>query len=262
MMQLEYLTWSRPLPDFQAFHVLRGNVNPRNPYSEHNLCDYTGDDALRVLYARLQLCATLGIDLDHLVMPRQVHGTRVAVIDSHFFEADIDWQEHMLDGVDALITALPGVCIAVNTADCVNLVMADPVTGLMAVAHAGWKGAAARIAGATVSAMRQLGAQPANILATMGASICQDCFEVGDEVVDAFARQKHDISQIMRRNSTTGKAHIDLRLACTLDLQSAGLQPDLITQTGSCTRCQPQRYFSARRLGINSGRTFTGIIRP
>lgn len=261
MMELERLTWSKPLDGFDAFQVTRGKVNQRNPYSEYNLCDYTGDDALRVLNARIELCVTLGIDMDHLIMPRQVHGTSIATIDQNYFNADYDKQEQILDGADAIITAMAGVCIGINTADCVNIIMADPVTGIMAAAHAGWKGAAARIASKTVQAMTRMGAEPAHIMATMGASICQDCFEVGDEVVDAFYQEKHDIDSIMRRNATTGKAHIDLRHACALDIEAAGVPACNIYQMGTCTRCQPQRYFSARRLGINSGRTFTGIIR-
>ncbi|MBR1803508.1 MAG: peptidoglycan editing factor PgeF [Muribaculaceae bacterium] len=261
MMELEQLTWSKPLEGITAFQVTRGKVNPRNPYSEYNLCDYTGDDALRVLNARIELCAALGIDMDRLVMPRQVHGTHIAIIDNDYFNADFDQQEKMLDGADAIITAMPGVCIGINTADCVNIILADPSTGIIAAAHAGWKGAAARIAGKTVKAMTKMGAEPAHILVTMGASICQDCFEVGDEVVDAFHKEKHDISLIMKRNATTGKAHIDLRRACALDIETAGVPTSNICQMGTCTRCQPQRYFSARRLGINSGRTFTAIIR-
>lgn len=261
MMELEQLNWSQPLDDFTAFQVTRGNVNARNPYSQYNLCDYTGDDALRVLNARIELCMQLGIDLDHLVMPRQVHGTKVTIIDDNYFQADITQQEDMLNGVDALITNLPDVCIGVNTADCVNIALCDPSTGVIAIAHAGWKGAAAHIARKTVEAMTKIGASLRHIHAVMGASICHDCFEVGDEVVDAFAKQKHDVSRIMKRNATTGKAHIDLRKACTLDMHAAGINPDYITEMGTCTRCQPDRYFSARRLGIDSGRTFTGILR-
>lgn len=260
MITLKPLLWTKPLKGVSAFQTTRGQANPRNPYSEYNLCDYTGDDALRVLNARIELCSVLGIDMDHLVMPRQVHGNNIAVIDQDFMDADIDAQEKRLEGVDALITTLPSVCIGVNTADCVNIALCDPSAHIIAIAHAGWRGAASRIALDVVNAMERMGAKAENILTTMGASICQDCFEVGDEVVDAFARSNHDIHRIMQRNPATGKAHIHLQQACSLTLQEAGVPLSHIIWDGDCSRCKSNTFFSARRLGINSGRTFTGII--
>ena len=261
MMELEYLNWSKPICDVKAFQVTRGKANPRNPYSEFNLCNYTGDDALRVLDARIQLCATLGIDMDSLIMPRQTHSTHVAIIDNDYLQANIDAQETMLEGVDALVTSLPGICIGVNTADCVNIAFTDPEAGIIAIVHAGWRGTMARIPRKAINTMKQLGAVPQRILATMGASICGQCYEVGDEVVEAFAKEKHDVERIMHRNADTGKAHIDLRLACSLIIQDEGIPAENITISDECSRCQSSKYFSARRLGINSGRTFTGIIK-
>ena len=259
MMEIESLPWSGPVPGVKAFQIPRGVVNRRNPYSEHNLCDYVGDDALRVIDARLLLCQRLGIDLDRLVMPRQVHGSRVEVIDEAYLQADVDQQEQRLEGVDALVTHLPGICIGVNTADCVPIVLADPHTGIVAVAHAGWRGAVARIAARTVEAMARRGAVPGQILATIGVSICPECFEVGDEVVEAFAQAHHDVDAVTSRHPGTGKAHIDLRMACARTLTEAGVPQGQITITQLCSRCNSDRYFSARRMGVKSGRTFTGI---
>ena len=259
-MILDELHFATPIPGIRAVNTQRGTVNARNPYSQHNLCDYVGDDALRVLDARLEFCQLMGIDLDCLVMPRQSHTTRVAVIDRKFLDADIEEQEFHLDDVDALVTALPGICIGVNTADCVPIVMADPQSGVVAVAHAGWRGTAGRIAQATVRNMQCLGAQPERIQAAMGVSICTDCFEVGDEVVSNFADAGHDIDAIMHRDAT-GKAHIHLARANALVLQAAGLAPENITMPAACSRCHSDRYFSARRLGTASGRTFTAILR-
>lgn len=238
----------------------RGQVKANNAYSQWNLCDYTGDDALRVLDARVQFCQQLGIDLDHLVMPRQTHSTNVKVIDQDFIDASIETQDEMLEGVDAIVTKLPGLCIGVNTADCVPIALADTKNSIIAIAHAGWRGTVARIAQKTVEAMCQLGANVTNIHATMGASICQECFEVGDEVAREFEQAGFDMSLIMKRNATTGKAHINLQEANRQVLIAAGLSPNKILLPKHCSRCEHDHYFSARRLGINSGRTFTGII--
>ena len=89
-MTLDQLKWKDELPGFLAVQTQRGMVNPRNAYSQWNLCDYTGDDALRVLDARLVFCQLMGIDLDQLVMPRQTHTTHVAVIDQNYLDEKME----------------------------------------------------------------------------------------------------------------------------------------------------------------------------
>ena len=260
-MELEKLAFVRPVEGVAAFSTTRGEVDGRNPYSGVNLCDYVGDDALRVLDARIMLAMQLGVDLDAVVMPRQTHSCNVAVIDTHFMDNDIDRQEQALEGVDALVTTLPGVVIGVNTADCVPIVLADEAAGVIAVAHAGWRGTVGRIARAVVEEMCRQGARVERIQASMGPSICQDCFEVGDEVVEAFKKARFDLDAIVTRNASTGKAHIDLRAANREVLVAAGVPAGNVVLSQHCSRCEHGRFFSARRLGIDSGRTFTGIYR-
>lgn len=261
MMELEKLSFIKPLLGVEAFSTTRGEVDRRNAYSGVNLCDYVGDDALRVLDARLTLAMQLGVDLDDLVMPRQTHSCRVAVIDERFRALDIDKQEAALEGVDALVTSLKGVVIGVNTADCVPIVLVDWQAGVIAVAHAGWRGTVGRIGEAVVKEMYRQGAHADCIQVSMGPSICQECFEVGDEVVEAFKQARFNLDDIVARNTATGKAHIDLRAANRAVLVAAGVPVGNIVESQHCSRCEHERFFSARRLGINSGRTFTGIYR-
>ena len=259
MMELLKLDFVRPVEGVETFSTMRGEVDKRNTYSGLNLCDYVGDDALRVLDARITLAMQLGVDLDDLIMPRQTHSCRVAVIDEDFRLMDIDRQESALEGVDALVTALKGVVIGVNTADCVPIALVDDQASVVAVAHAGWRGTVGRIAKAVVEVMCRQGAHAERIQAVMGPSICQDCFEVGDEVVEAFKQARFNLDDIVMRNSVTGKAHIDLRAANRALLIDAGVPSSQIVLSHHCSRCEHDRFFSARRLGINSGRTFTGI---
>lgn len=260
-MELLKLSFKTHIEGVEAFSTMRGEVDKRNAYSSVNLCDYVGDDALRVLDARLTLAMQLGVDLDDLIMPRQTHSCNVVVINECFRSLDIDKQEEALEGIDSLVTSLQGVVIGVNTADCVPIVLVDEVAGVIAVAHAGWRGTVGRIAKAAVEEMCRQGAVASRIQAAMGPSICQECFEVGDEVVEAFKKAKFDLDAIVKRNSTTGKAHIDLRAANSDVLVDAGLSAGNIMISQHCSRCEHDRFFSARRLGINSGRTFTGICR-
>lgn len=268
------LDWSQPARDVLAFNTKRGlstlsplGVTEGGPctkgvpsYSAFNVCDYTGDTATHVMQCRTALCQSLHIPLSHLVMPRQTHTARVAQVTAELLALSYPERMQQLQDVDALVTALHGVCIGVNTADCVNISLCDPVAGVIGVAHAGWRGTVGRIAAATVAEMRTLGAEPKRIMAVMGASICWDCFEVGDEVVQQFAQAGFPLSQIVKRNPATGKAHIGLQAANAWVLQQAGLNPCNIVDAHRYSRCHPTDYFSARRLGINSGRTFTGIL--
>ncbi len=261
MIPLEPLPWAcGEVAGVEAFNTLRGTVDPNDPYSQYSLCDYRNDSPARVAATRAALCRQLGIGDDRLVSPVQTHSACAVVVDEALLSLSPQERRKRLTGVDALVTQLTGVCIGVNTADCVNLVLTDPQARIIGVAHGGWKGTAARIAAATVRQMAALGADPRHIQATMGASICQDCFEVGDEVVEAFASQGFDTARIMRRNAATGKAHISLRTATAITLAEAGVPAEAIVNTHRCTRCHPRRYFSARRLGVDSGRVFTGII--
>ena len=261
MIELEKLWFAGPVSEqVQAFSTLRGRAQGGKPYSQVNLCDYVGDDALRVLDARITLSMQLGVELDDLIMPRQTHSCRVAVIDERFRTMDIEGQETALEGVDALVTNLRGVVIGVNTADCVPLILVDEAAGLIAAAHAGWRGTAGRIAGAVVDEMCRMGARADHIQVAMGPSICQDCFEVGDEVVEAFGQAGFNLEDIVARNPATGRAHIDLRMANREVLVQAGVPAGHIALSQHCSRCEHERYFSARRLGVGSGRTLTAVL--
>lgn len=260
-MKIEPLLFPRPLCGIEAFTTLRGNVDSNDPYSEYNLCHYTGDALSHVEACRDSLCHTLGIAPEHLIMPRQTHSASVATINEDFFRLSKEAQQVLLNEKDAIVTSLSGIAIGVNTADCVPIILADAEKGIIAAVHAGWKGTIKRIAANTISEMLQLGASSKHIHAAIGASICQDCFEVGDEVVEQFANAEFYLEKIAHRNAQTGKAHISLQETNRLILIGSGVLPENIAICGNCTRCNPNKYFSARRLGINSGRTFTGIIR-
>lgn len=234
-----------------AFNTTRGNASDDNPYSAFNVCHYTGDTDVHVERCRDILCRQLSIASDHLIIPRQTHSANVATI-SRLPAGE-------LNEVDALVTTLRGVVIGVNTADCVPILLAERDAGLVAAVHAGWKGAVKRIASATIAAMEAVGADASRIVAAICPSICQNCFEVGDEVVDQFRHAGYDIDRRTYRHRDTQKSHIDLPALCRDDLTSAGVKSDSIILSGKCSRCTPNRYFSARRLGIKSGRIFSGI---
>lgn len=273
---LEALPFDCELPGIEAYTTLRGieahtalrGGEPQDgdpakpsPYSAFSLCDHTGDDLTHVERCRQTFCRLTGVDAGRLVMARQEHTTRVAVVDASHLALSAAGSQQSLQGVDALVTTLPDVMVGVNTADCVPVILADPAAGIVAAVHAGWKGTAAGIVSAAVAAMTRLGANAGNIHAAIGASICPDCFEVGEEVVSRFADAGFPMAQVRHTNAVTGRSHIHLQEANAWLLRLSGVPQSHIAVSGACTRCQPLRYFSARRLGIRSGRTFTAVVR-
>lgn len=231
----------------KAFSTLRSARSADEPYSGFSVCHYTGDDPAHVEGCRDELCRGLGIDRRHLVVPRQTHSSEVAMVT----EANLDTLN--FEGIDALVTAEAGIALCINTADCVPLLMADPEAGVIAAVHAGWRGVIAGIAVKSVRVMESLGARADRINVAMGPSIGPCCFEVGEEVAAKFDEAFVDLSG--------AKPHVDLGLALASQLIEVGLLPEHITQPPACSRCNSEDFFSARRLGIASGRTLSLIIR-
>jgi len=235
-----------------AFSTERGCFDPTLPYDGFNITYYTDDDAKHINTCRRMLSMMLEINNNHLILPRQVHGTEIAEVT----------EENMgdkFDGIDALITKLPRTCIGVSTADCVPILIYDTHVRAIAAAHAGWRGTVARIATKTIEEMqKRYASEPKNLKVVIGPSIGPDSFEVGDEVYDAFSEANFDMDKIaFKRN---GKWHIDLWQANAIEIEKLGVPSENIEISGICTYQQHKDFFSARRLGIKSGRIYTGIM--
>lgn len=238
-------------PSIISFSTLRDSKEPSLPYDGFNACHYTGDSQEHIADCRRMLSDHHGIDQTRLIMPRQTHSANIAVVDR------LPMPTEELENIDALVTALPEIALCINTADCVAVVMADVSAGVIAAAHSGWRGTEAEIAVGTLRAMEALGARAERIRVAMGPSICKDCFEVGEEVARRF-RGKFPPGTVI---DTLSKPHIDLPRAIASSLTAAGVMPGNIACPTECSHCRPDRYFSARRQGINSGRTLTVIMR-
>lgn len=242
------------IPGITAFSTCRGCIIEGDNYSGFNACHYTGDDINHVNSCRTELCEALNIDYSRLIIPRQTHSLNVALINK--VPVNVDY----IENVDALVTTMSDVAIAVNTADCVPLVLIDEVARVIAVAHSGWKGTVGRIASKTVTTMVECGADVARIKVAMGPCICGDCFEVGDEVVEQFKNAGFDNPQVVLKGYGY-REHIDLPQACRQSLVETGILEENIKMPIACSRCNQSKFFSARRLGINSGRTLTVVKR-
>ena len=189
---------------------------------------------------------------------RQVHGNRVQVA------ADRARYPTPPPG-DALIACSANTGVAIKAADCVPVLLADPVSGAVAGVHAGWRGTLVRVAGKAARALAaEAGAPPSRLAAVIGPSIRACCFEVGPEVVAAFSEDGHDIGRIAtwphaEARRSPGRPHLDLVLASRLQLLDAGLREEAIEDTGLCTRCQPA-FHSYRREGPGVGRNWSVVV--
>ncbi|NUP15027.1 MAG: peptidoglycan editing factor PgeF [Streptomyces sp.] len=141
------------------------------PYAELNLGGAVGDDTDAVLTNRELAAKSLGLGPGDVVWMNQVHGADVAVVDG-------PWGDRPVPEVDAIVTARRGLALAVLTADCVPVLLADPVAGIVAAAHAGRPGMIAGVVPAALRAMTELGADPARIVARTGPAVCGRCYEV------------------------------------------------------------------------------------
>lgn len=181
-----------------------------------------------------------------LATTRQIHSDRWTYADGR--------PGRLAEG-DALLTDRPNLWIGVRTADCVPILIADPVRRAVAAIHAGWRGTVCEIAAKVVQAMQQrLGARPAELLAALGPAICARCYQVGPEVARLFRRWEPAVA------AGDAAARLDLAEVCRLQLLEAGLHDGNIARSNLCTRCMPTDFFSYRR-GDRQGRMLNAIAR-
>lgn len=246
-------------PRVTAFSTTRQGGYSQGLYGQLNINAFCGDAPEAVAKNRQLLADSLGLkDVSRLIIPHQVHLTEICQIDPSFLSRPAADRQALLEGIDAVITNVVGVCIGVSTADCIPVILYDPCRHCAAAIHAGWRGTVSRIVEKTIDRMADAyHCQPAEMKAIIGPGISRKNFEVGDEVYDRFRQEGFDMQQIAERRS---KWHIDLPLCNQLQLQSKGLLPENIHDAAICTYDQSDRFFSARRLGIRSGRIYTAIL--
>ena len=244
--------------DVTAFSTTRHGGYSTGNYAAFNINRYCGDDEQHIRQNHEALCAVLGISDNRLVMPHQVHLTKIATIDEDLLSLSAEQRLEALEGYDALMTNLRGVCIGISTADCIPVLLYDEAHQATCAIHAGWRGTVGRIVEKAVAAMKETyGTKPRQVKAQIGPGIHLDNFEVGDEVYQAFETEGFEMEKISKKYE---KWHIDLPECNRQQLLATGVASENIKVSPVCTFQQYADYFSARRLGINSGRIFTGIV--
>lgn len=250
-----------PYPNIACFVTTRHGGCSQGNYASFNCTPYTGDDAECVRRNQELLCSSLPQCPQELIIPYQTHGTKTLVIDETYLQATADERHTLLQGIDALVTHTPGCCLCISTADCIPILLYDRTHESIAAIHAGWRGTVNRILSHTLDLMKTLyGTDGKDIIACIGPGISLPAFEVGEEVYEAFREQGFPMEYISEWYPATHKYHIELWAANRLQLQDFGVPSEQVETAGICTYSNYEDFFSARRLGIRSGRILSGIM--
>ena len=261
-----YLTWPEfeKIPGFvHGFSTRLGGVS-EGIYSSMNLSFTRGDkeEAVRENYNRIS--AALGFSPEDIVTSDQTHTANVRVITAEERGNGITKPRPYTD-VDGMITNVPGLVLATFYADCVPLYFADPVHKAVGLSHSGWRGTAAGIGAVTVKELQKhYGTRPEDIYAAIGPSICQDCYEVSEDVILEFQKTfSRELWKDIFYRKENGKYQLNLWEANRQILLGAGILPEHISMPNLCTCCNPEFLYSHRASQGKRGNlgAFLGIKR-
>jgi polyphenol oxidase len=200
---------------------------------------------------RTMLAQSIGIPLDRLFFPSQVHKTRILKVTPRTTNAE-------LMETDALIASEPDICIAVMSADCVPVLLYDKQNRVVAAIHSGWRGTVARIVEKTLQRLKDdYGTEGKNLVAGIGPSVSQDSYEVGEEVITNVKTSFLDHEDLLITQSRD-KAKLDLWKANKIQLLEFGVPENQIEISDLCTVLNNQHFFSARKG--DAGRFAAGIM--
>jgi len=213
-----------------------------------------GDRREAVFANRRRLAMALAIPIERWVKPRMVHGSNCLVVGAAEADLGLGLVDKSSLEADALLTAEPEVYLFLTVADCVPVLLHDPVRGVVGLAHAGWKGTVAGVARKAVAkAQAVFGSRPADVLVGIGPSIGPCCYEVGAEVARAAARAFPGCKGLLHEKEG-GRVHLDLWRANAYQLEEMGVPAANIEIAGLCTACRTDLFFSHRAEKGKTGR--------
>ena len=245
-----------------AFLTRHGGVST-GCFAGLNFSSREGDTPENVARNWQLLATAFRIDQSRFVLMRQLHGDRIVVIDGTSPAplpggSDLPLEAH---ACDALVTNRPGLALGVKTADCVPLLLVDPVKRVVGVVHAGWRGTALNIVGQVVDTFAvRFSSRPGNILAAIGPAIGPCCYEVDAVVYDAMKITGEDTAPFFRPSAAPDRWMLDLSMVNRLQLEQRGVPRGQIFAGDNCTSCQDEVFFSHRRDRGRTGRHFSFLM--
>lgn len=215
-----------------------------------NLGYTVNDNPKNVTHNLDSIAQALGFDRQQMVSPKQTHSCNIGIVKS---------VNDIFPNTDALITNIQDICIFIRTADCVPILLFDPINKAVAAIHSGWRSTIQEISKHTIDLMqKQYGTKPENLTAGIGPSIGPTVYEVGSEVFEQFKNQYGD--EFINPINESDKALLNLWGINKQILINSGVPENQIEVAEICTYSNPQLFYSARRDGVKTGRLATGII--
>ena len=236
-----------------SFSTRLGGVSKGN-FATMNFSFTRGDNREDVLENYSRMAKAIHVQKERMVLTYQTHTTHVKKVTEEDEGKGI-WKERDYKDVDGLITNIPGITLVTFFADCVPLYFLDPVHKAIGLSHSGWRGTVHKMGRVTIEAMHQeYGSEPKDIIACIGPSICQDCYEVGEEVAEAFQENfaKEVWNEILIKKENE-KYQLNLWKANEIILKESGICANRLSVTDICTDCNPELLFSHRKMGEQRG---------
>jgi len=231
----------------QGYTTRNGGVS-QLPYDSLNLGGHVGDSPEAVASNRERLWADLGFRETRVVMAEQVHGDKVAVVTGPSLTA--------IPGVDAMITNVPGLMLAMCYADCAPVYIVDPNKRAIGLVHAGWRGVSKHIVRNTIERMQhEYDSSPSNMLISVGPCISAESYEVGSEVANLFrdmsvGKASGSALAVQPRNEMSGTYNLDLRQVIFAECLEAGIRAAYVAVSDEDTYRNKRDFFSHRRDGV------------
>ena len=229
------------------------------PFSSLNLGLHTGDINEWVIANRQRFCRAVGVEAKDAVTAQQVHGDQIAIVTTDHIGKGAAVYLEAIEGADALITNVPNIPLLLFFADCVPVLIVDPVKDVIGIAHAGWKGTVNKIAQKTVLAMqKEFGTLPEHCLVGIGPSIGSCCYEVDDIVMLKVKNQFQRWEELLCPVGEKWK--FDLWHANRMQLEDIGVTSSNIIVSHVCTACNNELFFSYRAENGCTGRIGAVIV--
>ena len=254
--ELKYMT-APNITAVHAFTTRHGGVS-RGIFESLNFSADRGDKPENVSENYRRLCAVIGGTPDGLAFSRQVHKTDIRVCteaDRHTLFTEVPYE------ADGLITDTKGLPLIIFTADCIPILLHDPVRGAIGAVHAGWRGTVGGIAGRAVRLMEErFSCRTEDIRAAIGPGICQSCFETGPEVPEALREVLGGEAEKFISAGRGDRQHVNLKGANRRLMELAGLKSENISVSDECTMCLPHKYWSHRYTNGKRGSQASVIV--
>lgn len=233
-----------------AFTTRTGGVS-EGFYSSMNMGFGRGEEQEKVKKNYEIICDAIGIKTEDLVFSKQTHTSNVLCVTAK--DKGTGFTKPSFSDIDGLITNEPNVALVTQYADCTPLLFLDPQKKVIAASHSGWRGTVQQIGAVTVKKMQsEFGCNPEDILAVIGPSVCENCYEVDTPVYNEFKKLPLDLSDVFIQKDQD-HYRFNLKLVNKKILMSAGLKEENIELCDICTACNPDELYSHRKQGVNRG---------